>query len=427
MAFAVTHHNRQGEPVTVVYDQTEVTLGRSRGNDFVIDSNHYPAVSRNHARFVLQDGRATVWDLGSTSGVLLNKKAIKESAPLKQGAEIRLDALKMRVHWRPEGSTGEGDQLPWGFPLALWRDFPSRFQRFERIGAGAYGEVWRAFCRPDGSTVAVKVLLREDPRGGTDTNAMMRSRQDVMDSRSVIERFHREADVTQRLVASGAPNIVPVMEAGGDPETGLLYMIMEYIEGQSLGSLAAAEHPIPQRRVCRFLHHIAQALEAAHAFEWRNDFTQSDLKGIIHRDITPANVLIRKSDDRALLCDFGIAAIQEGGLRLTQPELQVTALRYTPPEALIDDIISPFQDLWALAVLGYIVLSGGVPPYVGERPTDLLQGIRHRGPQPLGRYRKDLDPELIALLRQGLHSERAERPQSATEWKERLAPFADLS
>ncbi|MBI5154899.1 protein kinase, partial [Candidatus Poribacteria bacterium] len=138
---------------------------------------------------------------------------------------------------------------------------------------------------------------------------------------------------------------------------------------------------------------------------------------------TPHNIMIRHDNNEAVLCDFGIAGIVSGAERLTPDHVRVSSYRYSPPESLTDDSITPDMDLWGLAVTAYVMLSGGHFPYAGSTPTALLKTIQENRLTPLSSHREDLPAGLLALIHGGLAPNPTHRPTSAREWVEGLEAF----
>ncbi|MFY0531767.1 serine/threonine-protein kinase [Nannocystis pusilla] len=152
-----------------------------------------------------------------------------------------------------------------------------RYRIFGRLGVGGMGAVYRGEHVLLGIPVAVKVLL---PKFAHDSEWTHRF---LLEARAASQIRH--------------PNIVQIRDFGA-PHAGLVYMVMELLEGESLAGLAKREGPLPWRRVARLSEQVAEALAAAHA------------RGIIHRDIKPANIFrlaAPEEPDVIKVLDFGIA------------------------------------------------------------------------------------------------------------------------
>ena len=199
------------------------------------------------------------------------------------------------------------------------------FELEEPIGEGGMGQVWRARHRRLGRTVAVKLLPLE-----------------LAASEEFRRRFEREAQALARLAH---PGIVTVHDFG--EEDGQYYLVMEYAEGGTL----ATRMPMPAEQAVRHALELAEALSYAHGH------------GIVHRDIKPANVLL-SAEGRAKLTDFGVARFigpHSGGWTVTQPDKVAGTPLYLAPEVLEGAAPDPRQDLYALGVLLYEMVTGTRP------------------------------------------------------------------
>jgi eukaryotic-like serine/threonine-protein kinase len=166
------------------------------------------------------------------------------------------------------------------------------------------------------------------------------------------ERFLREARTAARL---SHPNIVPIhaVEESG----GLVWFVMAYVPGESLGQRIRSGGPLPPAEASRVLRDVAWALGHAHA------------QGVVHRDVKPDNVLLEAGTRRALIADFGIAA---PALRQAESEGSVVGtVAYLSPEQARGDTVDGRSDLYALGVVGYCALSARLP-YSAATLSDLV-------------------------------------------------------
>jgi len=237
----------------------------------------------------------------------------------------------------------------------------------DRIGRGGMGVVYRAEHLNLRRRAAVKIIA-----------------PDLAESEGFRERFTREARIAAALQH---PNIVTVYDAG--EVDGLLYLAMQYIEGQDLAAILSAEGRLRPYRAVDVGRQVASALDAAHAM------------GLIHRDVKPANVLIEGRT--AFLTDFGLTKRLEGGTRaqLTRAGDVVGTIHYVAPEQIEGTQVSARSDVYSLACLLYHCLSGQVP---FTRETDVAVIYAHLSEEPprLSAVRPDLPAGLDAVMAKAL-------------------------
>jgi eukaryotic-like serine/threonine-protein kinase len=234
------------------------------------------------------------------------------------------------------------------------------------IGRGGNGIVYKARDVRLKRTVAVKLLPPE-----------LAYRAEIR------TRFLQEAQTAAQL---SHPNIVPIYTV--DERDGLVYFVMGFVDGESLGGRLRAHGPIAAPESKRILREVGEALSYAHA------------RGVIHRDIKPDNILL-DLDGRAMVTDFGIArAIDEstgGGTRLTATGMAIGTPAYMSPEQCAGDrTIDGRSDLYSLGVVGYQMLSG-LPPFTGSSTPALLIKQISEAPVPLRERRPDV-PEPLARI-----------------------------
>jgi len=261
-----------------------------------------------------------------------------------------------------------------------------RYRLDDLLGQGGMAEVWRATDERLNRVVAVKVILATHAR-----DAHFR------------ERFRKEA----QLVASlDHPNILPVYDYGD--EDGQPYLVMPYLEGGTLRDRMAGA-PVPFPLAVSWIRQLGDALDAAHA------------AGILHRDVKPANVLIRK-DDRLALADFGIAKILETSTGLTATGMVVGTPIYMAPEQAQGKPATPASDRYALAVLAYELLSGR-PPFDGESALALMHQHVTAPAPPLSASVHGLPAGLDPLFERALAKEPERRPATCRTFADQLLAF----
>lgn len=248
-------------------------------------------------------------------------------------------------------------------PLGVDQKF-ANYVVVRQLGAGGMGEVYLAQHPRLPRRDALKLLA-----------------SDVSAEPGFRERFLREADLASTL---WHPHIVGVHDRG--EYHGQLWISMDYVDGENAGSLVAQRYPagMPQEMVCTIVTAVASALDYSHK------------KGLLHRDVKPANILLTHVDDegeqRILLTDFGIARTVDDQSGLTATNMTVGTVDYTAPEQLMGEDIDGRADQYSLAATAYHLLTGA-PPFHGSNPAVVISGHLNRQPPPL----VDSRPELVAL------------------------------
>jgi serine/threonine protein kinase len=254
-----------------------------------------------------------------------------------------------------------------------------RYRLVERLGAGGMSVVWRGFDEVLGRQVAVKVL---PPSTSADP--------------SFRRRLRAEAQAAARLSHPHITNVYDYGEAttvDGEP---VPYVVMELIDGESLAAVLARVRRLPWQAAVRITSEVAAALAAAHS------------RGIVHRDVTPANVMLTQSG--AKVVDFGISAlIGENDIDPDGSLLGTPA--YLAPERLEGGQVSPATDVYAVGLLIYRTLIGQLPWDVGTT-TALLRAHQYTEPEPLPPV-EGLPPAVTALVGRCLEKRPADRPSSA--------------
>lgn len=181
---------------------------------------------------------------------------------------------------------------------------------------------------------------------------------DEEDTQEFRERFAREAQTAGIL---SHPNIVTIHDIGEDPETQMSYIAMEYIEGKNLKQLLGEKTKFPFEQVSEIVAEVAEALDYAHR------------KGIIHRDVKPANIIIT-TDGKVKITDFGIAKIASSNLTTTGQFLGTP--NYMSPEQVSGSPVDGRSDLFSLGVVLYELLTSR-KPFQGDNLTAISYKIVH--------------------------------------------------
>jgi hypothetical protein len=244
---------------------------------------------------------------------------------------------------------------------------------------GGMAVVYKAFQPALNRYVALKVL---SPALGADP--------------SFVQRFHTEAQHTASLEH---PNIVPIYDLG--EAGGSVFIAMRYIDGLSLQELLVRERQLPITRAIRIGAQIAEALDYAHG------------RGIIHRDVKPANVMIEQGD-RATLTDFGIARVA-GSSRLTTTGSIVGTPDYLSPEQARGSDVDARTDLYSLAIVTYEMLAGR-PPFQSDNPLSVVHAQIATMPPPVTQFNSSVPPEVAAVLLRAMAKEPSQRFASCREF-----------
>ena len=297
--------------------------------------------------------------------------------------------VQRRARTAPTPS-GMAVQLGVSFEARMWghmstTDLPGssllagRYRLVERLGAGGMSVVWRGFDEVLGRQVAVKVL----PPSTSADPAFRR-------------RLRAEAQAAARLSHPHITNVYDYGEAttvDGEP---VPYVVMELIDGESLAAVLARVRRLPWQAAVRITSEVAAALAGAHA------------RGIVHRDVTPANVMLTPTG--AKVVDFGISAlIGENDIDPDGSLLGTPA--YLAPERLEGGQVSPATDVYAVGLLIYRTLIGQLPWDVGTT-TALLRAHQYVEPDPLPPV-EGLPPSVAALVGRCLEKRPSDRPSSA--------------
>ncbi len=214
-----------------------------------------------------------------------------------------------------------------------------RYRILEKLGEGGMGTVYLAEHVKMGRMSAIKVISKS-----------------LTQDADAIARFNREAANASRI---NHPNVCAIYDFG-ETEDGVIYLAMEFIEGESLTDLINREGALAPKRAADIARQTAEALEAAHEF------------GIVHRDLKPDNIMITKTRgglDLAKVVDFGIAKAAGGDEKqnVTKTGLVVGTPEYMSPEQLSGDAVDSRSDIYSLA----LVFSGCSPARCPSRRTRL--------------------------------------------------------
>ncbi len=256
----------------------------------------------------------------------------------------------------------------------------SEFELLRPLGSGRTAHVFLARETALRRLVAVKLL-----------------RPEVGEDRGIRARFEREA----HSVAAIRHDRIPAVYRVGRLPTGLPFMMLQYVEGRTLRDRLEATGAIGVGEARRILADLAGALAASHAH------------GVIHRHVSPESVMLEHGTERAFLTDFGAAALRESGAesgqRITRVGENPGDPRYSSPEQLRGEKVTPQADVYSLGVLGYEILTQS-DPFGSGSPSELMAAHLQSEPRELPWSIVGLHPELGQILHRCLHKEPSRRP-----------------
>ena len=276
----------------------------------------------------------------------------------------------------------------------LGRVLDGRYRIESHLAVGGMGMVFMGVQTSVGRKVAIKVLSRE-----------------VAKDVEAVKRFMQEARTASAL---SHPNIITIHDFGQTPGDGLLYLVMEYVKGETLAEMLARVGPISLHRAVGLARQILDALEAAHA------------AGIIHRDLKPANIIMSPKPghpDFLKVLDFGLAKTIGAGAaqQLTQTGQVFGTPGYMAPEQGKGERCDHRADFYAVGVMLFELLAGQ-PPFEGSTALSIL--VRHINDPPPNF--KELDPPVLVpdalaeVIFKAMAKTPEERFDSAASFREML-------
>ena len=267
------------------------------------------------------------------------------------------------------------------------------------IKQGGMGAVYRGKHVLMDKTVAIKVL-----------------RPALAGDDAVVARFSREAKAASKI---SHPHAVSVTDFG-EGENGVVFLVMEYLDGRTLKEVVTSEGPLKLDRAVNIVRQVAGALDAAHS------------QGVIHRDLKTENIMLVRhdGDEWAKVLDFGIAKILQphghGESDITHANLVVGTPQYMSPEQCSQSgALDARSDVYSLGIILYEMLAGRVP-FAGESPTVIMmKQVQDPAPSVLA-ARPDLPEAVSGVIRKALAKQPIDRYQSAGELSSDLLKAASL-
>ena len=275
-----------------------------------------------------------------------------------------------------------------------------RYLVTRKVGQGGMGAVYEATHTLIGKRVAVKVLLEK-----------------YAQREAIVKRLKQEAQLASSI---GNEHIIDITDFG-NTEDGRTFVVMEFLEGESLAECLSRDSKLSEQRILRVAAQTASALAAAHA------------KGVVHRDIKPENIFLlrRKEQDFVKVVDFGISkslrqsSEEEEAVRLTQTGMVLgTPLYMSPEQARGDEDLDHRVDIYALGVIMYEAAAGRVP-FSGNNYLSVISQVLNEAPPPLREVRPELSEEFEAIVDRAMAKDRKDRYDSATDMLNDLNALLD--
>lgn len=283
--------------------------------------------------------------------------------------------------------------------LSIGDVIDGKYRIVRLLGEGGMGAVYEGENIRIHRSVAIKVL-----------------HAGVADNKEAVQRFEREAQAAGRI---GSEHIVEVLDLGNLPD-GDRFMVMEYLQGDSLSSRIQSRGRLSPQETYRIVRQILEGLKAAHG------------AGIIHRDLKPDNAFLLKSrggqPDFVKLLDFGISKFStlsgEAGFSMTRTGAVMGTPYYMSPEqAKGGKDLDLRSDLYAVGVIVYEAITGRVP-FNADTFNELLFKIVLEAPEPIERIVPDCDPAFVQIVQKAMARDPAQRYQSAAEFQQVLDQWA---
>jgi len=258
------------------------------------------------------------------------------------------------------------------------RIFAGRYEVLDKLGQGGFATVYLARDMKLPRQVAVKVL----------------DEQLSAKNPTIRKRFEREAHTVAQL---SHPHIIHIYDSG--QEEGRFFIVVPYLSGGDLDSLIKQRGALAIEQVLRITEEVGAALDYAHQ------------RGVIHRDVKPANVMFDEHG-QTILTDFGIVKVTDEATALTQTGMRMGTLFYMAPEIWVTGQVDHRADLYAFGVMVYQMLTGAVP-FTGVTPHQIMYKHVNEIPSPPHKLNPTLSPAVDGVLAKMLEKSPAKRYQTA--------------
>lgn len=376
-------------------DDQKLVIGRGEATGTKLRD---PTVSRTHCQIVAESGQFTLENLGAASGTMINGRRISGLQPLCAGDLIRIGDTELRFMC-------EGARVPAAAPAGdpseplseLIGKSVSHYKIIRKIARGSSGVVFLANDTEDGKPAALKVLWPEFSKNDDEMQRFVRAIKTMLPIRH--------------------ENLVALYGAGKAGQ--YCWMAMEFVDGESLTEVirrVGSSGTLSWTHAFRVATDIARALEVASEHQ------------IIHRNITPANILIRSSDGRAKLGDLMLAKALEGTLaeQITRPGQLIGDLVYLSPERTQGNAAADRRsDIYSLGATLYALLTGR-PPFEGGTLPEAVHKIRNEPPVRPKKFQlgiPDYFEDAVMKMLAKSPDERFQTPTELLSQLERIAKF----
>jgi len=409
-----------------MFGQLVVTAGPDQGRTYPLDEGKIlvigrgqatetrlrdPHVSRTHCQVEVDGGRLLLKCAGGAGGTQVNGERVTERE-LKPGDVIRIGDTELRFQFDDPAEQSTRVVPPASAPkpagpkvvkhlTELTGTTISHFEVGPVLAKGRTGVIFQARDSRDDRTVAFKVLWPEYARNDDEMQRFVRAMKTVLPLRH--------------------PNLVSLFGAGKSGN--YCWIAMEYVEGESLTELIrrlGVAGRVDWRHAFRVTMHLARALSFAHEQQ------------IIHRNITPQNVIIRAADKNTMLGDLFLAKAMEGGLaaHLTRPGEVLGDVRFMAPERLEGmSHVDHRSDIYSLGALIYTLLAGQ-PPFEGTTLLDVIAKVRTKEPADPKKFQMAIPDGFNGIVQRMLAKRPENRYQETAkllEDLERLSKFVGVA
>lgn len=267
-----------------------------------------------------------------------------------------------------------------------------RYRVIRELGRGGMGVVYLAYDPFIDRQVAIKTTLAPPSKESPEYAKFKR-------------RFFNEAKAVGKLIHSGIVSLYDTII-----EDDLFYLVMEYVDGDTLLKNCEKENLLPVNKAVNYIYRCAKALHYAHE------------NGVIHRDIKPGNIII-SPEDRIKISDFGIAKIEGDSKRLWSGRLP-SSVHYTPPERIHDKPLTHQSDIFSLGVLMYELLTG-TKPFTADTDFGIFFKILNETPKFLPESKRKIPEFLQDITLRALEKNLKNRYQTTLELASELSSCFD--